>query len=64
MTSRWHVVAYDPEEARPEEAVWTVSLNAGMPGWETDCGYPGYGLTYAQAKELADAANEINRQNS
>lgn len=56
---RWYVVqceyASDTSKACRN---WTVSRDPNKPGWETDCGYPGYGLTYAQAKELADAANK------
>ena len=43
----------DDEEA----AVWTLSRWPNETGWETDSGYSGYGLTYADARELADAAN-------
>jgi hypothetical protein len=52
----WYVVtvAVDPE---PEERVWTVSRDPDRPGWETDGGYPGYGLTRAEAEELVAAAN-------
>lgn len=43
--------------AGKEEKIWTLSRDPEEEGWETDCGEPGYGLTYADAKELADAAN-------
>ncbi len=39
------------------EAIWTLSRNPDVPGWETDAAYAGHGLTPRQAKELADAAN-------
>jgi hypothetical protein len=55
--ARWYVVACDPD-ADPEEKVWTVSPWADDTGWETDGGFPGYGLKKAQAQELADAANK------
>ncbi len=61
--ARWYVVCwadtYSDEPERPDEgsAVWTVSQDPTVEGWTTDCGHPGYGLTYAQARELADAAN-------
>jgi hypothetical protein len=58
---RWYVVRHgacssdiDDEEA----AVWTLSRAAGVAGWETDSGADGYGLRYAEARELADAINE------
>jgi len=57
---KWHVVcsrhAVDPQ---PEERIWTVSLDPNTTGWETDCGFAGYGLTRAEASELAYAANHI-----
>jgi hypothetical protein len=70
MTQRWYVVcdwdAYKalhkepPASPRPAASlrVWTVSRNPTETGWETDSGCPGYGLTYAEAKELVDAVNK------
>jgi len=57
---RWYVVrdedcSYDIDDPKPE--VWTLSLDPKEPGWDTDSGYPGYGLTKALAEELANAAN-------
>lgn len=51
---------YEPRNPKDckEDRIWTVSTSPDGPGWETDCGCPGYGLTYAHAKFLADAANE------
>ena len=37
--------------------VWTLSRSPTETGWETDGGYSGYGLSYGDARELADAAN-------
>lgn len=58
----WYVVAdkfcSDPT---PENTVWTVSKDPKRTGWETDCGHRGYGLTKAEAEELASAANERKR---
>lgn len=55
----WYVVvdaaAGNPKE---EDEIWTVSQEKNKPGWYTDGGYPGYGLTKAQATTLADAANQ------
>lgn len=57
---RWYVVRDDQcsYDIRDEEArVWTLSHSPDETGWETDSGYGGYGLTYAEANELATAAN-------
>jgi hypothetical protein len=59
---RWFVVCGDPdigpEDGGEHMAIWTVSLDPVKPGWTTDLGYRGYGLTKKLAQELADAANE------
>jgi hypothetical protein len=56
----WFVVADEYcGDPSPEELVWTVSKNPKITGWNTDSGYPGYGLTKADAEELAFAANLI-----
>lgn len=55
---RWHVVAFDDENAEPQDRVWTLSRDPSTEGWVTDGGYHGYGLTLDEATELADAANE------
>jgi hypothetical protein len=41
-----------------EAWVWTVSRHPLNPGWNTDGGYPGYGLSKEDAEFLAAAANE------
>jgi hypothetical protein len=56
----WYVVrdrfcSYDIDDE--EAAVWTLSRSPDETGWETDGGFGGYGLTYADARALADAAN-------
>ena len=60
MEGPWYVVRdqfcssdIDDEEA----AVWTLSRLRTETGWETDGGFNGYGLVYADARELADGAN-------
>jgi hypothetical protein len=58
---RWYVVrdracSYDIDD--DEAAVWTLSRTPGETGWETDSGIGGFGLTYPEARELADAANK------
>ncbi len=44
----------DPDNER----WWTITQYPGQPGWNTDSGFPGYGLTKAAAQFLRDAANE------
>jgi hypothetical protein len=56
----WYVTAWD-EDADPQESVWTLSRDPREAGWNTDGGFRGYGLTKADAEELANAANEIER---
>lgn len=63
MKAKWYVVAYTYHDIAPPEMankVWTVSRDPSETGWETDCGQPGYGLTYAEANELASSANFLN----
>ena len=55
---RWHVVA-DYDDADPMDYVWTVSMDPKREGWRTDGGHCGYGLTRADAEELASAANYV-----
>jgi hypothetical protein len=56
--TRWYVVAVDyRDDLTEDDAVWTLSRDPDTTGWETDGGTSGYGLTFADAKELADAAN-------
>lgn len=54
---RWHVVA-ESRFVGKDDRVWTLSRNKEKAGWKTDAGCNGYGLTFAEATELADAANE------
>jgi len=58
VTSHWYVVcsalATDPD---PKDRIWTLSHDPKHTGWNTNHGTPGYGMTKAQAQELADAAN-------
>jgi len=62
MSERWYVVADDDAGAAylgdPDMQIWTVSKHPRECGWETDGGFPGYGLTRADAEFLATAANE------
>ena len=62
--TRWHVTKFmygdkGLDEGCRRERIWTVSRDPDRPGWETDCACDGYGLTYREAKELADAANAV-----
>jgi hypothetical protein len=67
-TTKFYVVDFrydDKDVHRDDEKVFTVSTDPNKPGWETDGGYDGYGLTKAQAQFLVDAANEkIERENN
>lgn len=47
-------MAVDPA---PEDRIWTISVNPKIPGWNTDGGHHGYGLTKADAEEIARAFN-------
>ena len=53
----WFVTHWDADEADKADLSWTVSRNPDYTGWETDCAQPRYGLSYSDAKELADGAN-------
>jgi hypothetical protein len=54
---RFYAIA-EQDYADPERRCWTVSEDPEWPGWGTDSGCAGYGLTKAQAQFLAEAANE------
>jgi hypothetical protein len=60
----WYAVCEDRswrEETQDEmdaARVWTVSRDPEAPGWETDGGAEGYGLTRADAEFLAATANK------
>lgn len=58
MSDRWHVVV-DPmcKYPSPEKAIWTLSCDPNIPGWNTDGGYEGYGLAKDIADFLAESAN-------
>lgn len=61
--TKWYVTI-DKQSSyidEPDECVWTVSRDPNTTGWCTDSGYSGYGLTKADAEELANAANEDER---
>jgi len=52
-----HLNSYEKGPERDAALIWTLSRDPRVPGWNTDCGCPGYGLTRADADELAHAAN-------
>lgn len=61
---KWFVVTErlwddDDEINIDDECVWTLSRNPHTPGWNTDSGFPGYGLCKREAEELAFAANML-----
>ena len=61
--TKWFVTVdkYSSHIDEPDARVWTVSKDANSDGWETDGGYPGYGLLKKDAEELANAANRIEK---
>jgi hypothetical protein len=59
MSGSWRI--HCEREDAAEEEVWTVSRST-TPGWDTDSGCGGYGLTKAEAQFLADAANEKEKR--
>jgi hypothetical protein len=60
---RWYVTCFATECGgslpTKRERVWTLSRHPKKAGWNTDADYGGYGLTFAQATELARAANHM-----
>lgn len=59
--TKWYVTVNENSDHAddPDVRVWTVSRDPDDTGWETDGGFPGYGLTKHDAEELANAANRI-----
>lgn len=55
--SAWKAIPGAEDRTDPDEQTWTIS-RGDRPGWCTDGGYDGYGLTKAEAEFLATAANE------
>ena len=67
MSRIWYAVcdencSYDKGDERNMANVWTVSRDQFKPGWCTDSGFPGYGLTRADAEFLAAAANQAEKR--
>lgn len=60
----WYVVAYERDDIEPGDKIWTLSKDPKVTGWNTDCGFPGYGLLKEDAEELANAANEAEAKKS
>jgi len=46
------VCEYKPIEEAGERNAWTVSPDPETDGWETDCGYYGYGLPREVAERI------------
>lgn len=59
--NKW-VIHLDREEADPDNACWSISLNANQPGWYTDRGYQDYGLPKELAQWICDTLNESNKE--
>lgn len=53
----WYVVS-ESDQSDDDEKVWTVSQYPDQSGWNSDSGYPGYGMPRVAAQFLVDAANE------
>ena len=51
---------YRSDRAKYEELeIWTISRDPKQCGWETDCGCPGYGLTYTKANAIVGNLNMV-----
>jgi hypothetical protein len=64
---KWYAVcdegcSYSKGSERDEAEIWTVSADPEAPGWSTDSGSPGYGLTRADAEFIVAAANEAEKR--
>lgn len=60
--TKWFVVCHpDASDPTPEAKIWTISRNPAEPGWETDGGHPGYGLTKTEAKEILESIDDNER---
>ena len=61
--TKWYVTVNKNSDHAddPDVRVWTVSRDPDDTGWETDGGFPGYGLTKHDAEELANAANRVEK---
>lgn len=46
-------------EAAGNDECWTVSRHPGVPGWNHDGGYPGYGLARHDAEFFAEARTAL-----
>lgn len=58
-SDRWYIhTEFYPPDICAESDVWSVTKVDGEPGWNTNGGEIGSGLTKADAQFLADAANE------
>lgn len=59
----WYAVLgggwYEDEGKVPDDAPWTVSTVPDKEGWNTDCGWRGYGLPKTMALFLAEARTDI-----
>jgi hypothetical protein len=63
--SKWYVVSERDSDSNDDQntsgdLVWTLSRDPRTPGWNTDSGFPGYGLSKTDADELARAANTLD----
>ncbi len=47
------------EDPDPADDIWTVGPLADDENWQTDSGYPGYGLRYVDAAFCAEARTMV-----
>ncbi|MFA4974140.1 MAG: hypothetical protein WC683_16140 [bacterium] len=45
------------DDGYPDGMRWTISDDPKRDGWNTDCGYNGYGLTKQRAEDIATILN-------
>jgi hypothetical protein len=59
-----HMIEGDEDLNNPHLRIWTVSQNPDIPGWNTDGGHHGYGLSQSEAHTLAGSANSWDQYRS
>jgi len=48
---------YEGAFDKDEKAIWTISKDENIPGWETDSGFDGYGLKKEDAEFYVKCIN-------
>lgn len=59
-----HIAGIDGDSTLGDEVegTWTITTNSRYAGWNTDGGYPGYGLPKELAQWICDRLNESNEE--